>query len=352
MTKFITFLGLSMFFVANFINVPHVFGASAVYISEVNYNGSSVNGGDKWVELTNPTNRAINLAGWKLNMPNSSKTGVVALDGTIFANSPFIIGVKNAKFTNVYSQADISNYNITNISNTQPGEINYISLQLIDDTGSIISQINKDNNFVKSLGVSNKGGIKHSLECDSQGICSLSTNLYGGTNLDYGTPGVKIVSATQPEQVISDPVQIHFPSSTPFVVEPIVNSQPVYDSSVNTVNALEITKNVSSEIYQPLSISEVSVLNNSTTNDIAVSKIQPIITSAILPLSSFESIKNTALVDMQIPKIIFESIESKALPLQFKSPIASDIQSLFLSVLIMNGLAIQTKSRIPKLSIA
>jgi Lamin Tail Domain len=344
MVKFISLLGLSIFFVASLVYSPHVNGANSVYISELNYNGSSVSGGDKWVELQNPTNSAVNLSGWKLIMPNSSKTGTVSLSNTIPANSAFVIGVKNAKFTNLYSSSDILNYNITNISNTQASESNYINVQLSNDSGTLVSQVQKDDNYVKSLGVSSKGSVKRSLECDSQGICNLSNELYGGTGLDYGSPGISILPlnlkeiiptiVSQPE-LKPEPAQVQI-QDTPATVTAII--APALQPEIKT-NVVSITTPESVTATSPVGVPTLSptqVLKSETINTVEQIPFS-------MPVLSFKPIEQTVVKSIEIPEIQLQSFSSKAQPMSNKANTNPEIH--LLSLVILSSYRAVSKTR-------
>lgn len=331
MVKFISLFGVLIIFIANFLFTPHVYGANSVYISEINYNGSSVSGGDKWIELYNSTNNPINLVNWKLNMPNSSKSGTVALTGIIPANFPFVIGVKNTKFTNLYSASNLTNYNITNISNTQTNEINYINVQLINETGSIVSQIQKNDNYIRALGVSSKGGIKHSLECDEEAICSLSNEAYSGSSLDFGTPGIPIRPLVKQEPT---PVKIIEPAQT----QTQVNSEP-----------LSLETNAISALYPAIQENQ-SIVNVPETNIVISPNVSPILVSQTfsknvainlidsvsftIPSMSFKPVENLVINKVSIPEVKFQSFSTKSSPALYRSTISPEFQLLLLAVLI------------------
>jgi hypothetical protein len=339
MVKLISLFGLYTLFVASFFSNLHVYGANSVYISEINYNGSSVSGGDKWVEIYNASNNSVDITGWKINMPNSSKSGIVALSGSIPANSPFVVGVKNAKFSNLFSTSDISNYNITNISNTQAGEVNYINIQLINASGSIISQVKKDDDYVRSLGISNKGGIKHSLECDAQSLCSLSTKLYGGTGLDFGTPGVPIIPVisveTTPIKAI-DSVQIQTQVIPPTISEPVYISEVVSEPNPNTVKISEPNLNTS-PVLNPIPLPQL----NLQTNTVKVPDVEPALFT--VPEISLKTAPRTSLPDLKIPEIKLQTFSSKIQSTSYKSAFYPEVQ-LF-SLVVFTGYTIVSKTR-------
>jgi Lamin Tail Domain len=348
MVKFISLFGLPVLFVASFLFTPHVFGANSVYISEVNYNGSSVNGGDKWVELYNPTNSGINLAGWKLSMPNSSKTGTVALSGNIAANSTFVVGVKNAKFSNLYSGSDLTNYNITNISNTQANEANYVNIQLIDNAGSTISQIQKDDSYVKSLGISGKGGVKHSLECDLQGVCNLSDSLYGGTGLDFGTPGVVAAAISYKEEApkpVIDPIVSQAtvnPATPPVQVNEIaVALQPTPKSSTVIISEPVLSPSPVTVTISPVSQSTTAPLQVSN-NFVSSAVPEPV--SFTIPSISIKPTERVFTNDLQIPEIKLQTLTTKSSPVAYKSLAYPEVQ--LLSLIMLTGYTVISKAKI------
>jgi hypothetical protein len=354
MVKFVSLLGLFVFFVASFLFTPQVFGTNSVYISEVNYNGSSISGGDKWVELYNPANSSINITGWKLNMPNSSKTGKVALSGNIPANSAFVVGVKNAKFTNLFAGSDLTNYNITNISNTQSGEVNYISVQLLDNSGTIISQIQKDDSYGKSLRVSGKGAIKHSLECDVQGLCNLSDSLYGGTGLDFGTPGVIAAAISSKEEASIPVVDLVVSPATVNPATPIVqvNEIAVTPQPASKPSTVVISEPILSP--SPVTISPVS---QSTTAPIQISNnfvstvvAEPV--SLAIPSISIKPTERVVTNDLQIPEIKLQTLSTKSSPLAYKSLAYPEVQLLSLIVLTGYTVISKVKTRLSRFVVA
>lgn len=350
MSKFTTLCGLFIFFATSFSFSPVVYGSESVYISEINYNGSSVNGGDKWVELSNPTNTPINLDGWKLSMPNSSKTGTVNLSGVIDSQKAFVIGAKNSKFANVYSNANITSYNITNISNMQAGDLNYINIQLLSSSGSIISQIQKKGDYIKSLGISGKGDIKRSIECDPQAICKLTNQLYGDTGLDFGTPGLFPLQLSKPipEELISDykvvqnlkPVDTQVTSALPEpVLEPI--STTITAKEVN-VNSLEVPSSNPKKTISSLPVVNTSQSAIETTSQTQTAVIQT-------PSLSIKIVDKPSFRFTSIPDFKFQSFSQQNIPTVYTIDTVPYAQLLVFSLTSLSSVISKTKYKISKL---
>ena len=303
MIKFVSLLGLCSLFISLLFFTPVVNAANGVYISELNYNGSSLNGGDKWVELYNPTSSSLVLDGWRLNMPNSSKTGTVALSGSIAPYSTYLVGTKNAKFSSLMSIPNITNYNITNVSNTTAGESNYINVELINSVGVTVSSVQKDDQFVKSIGISGKGDVKRSLECDDQAICSISTTQYAATGLDYGTPGKVFTPAS-----IAEEKPVDQPVSAPIISDISLTPSPQIPSLQPQI-IQEQTQTAKVNIPDPVSLPVTAIAKEATVSKASYTQISPspVLSTASLPAAN---------VDISVPLLNIQRpvIDSVTLP--------------------------------------
>jgi hypothetical protein len=338
MSKLVARLGLCLIFVVSSMTTLNVQGANSVYISELNYNGSSVNGGDKWVELHNPTSNLVNLDGWKLKMPNSSKTGNINLLGSIPANGFYIVGVKNAKFLSVLPRADLIDFNITNISNTTPGTQNYISIQLQNTSGTILSEINYGDSFVKSQSLGYKGSIKHSLECDIYRACSGSTELYGTTGLDFGTPGKIGFVNTDTSEPVRDAIII------PSVLAPMINDMSTVRENTTIPNLAEpkLDKTLGQVETSPIK----SGFDQKAGQEISTLESKPILQTFKQSPLSFSLPQKTNFETISTPQISLQSLVSPAKPISFSNQYFAN-QAFLISILslIKTILKITTKTK-------
>jgi Lamin Tail Domain len=333
MTKSLAFFGLFIFFVVNITTNPSLYAENTVFISELNYNGSSINGGDKWLELYNPTTSPISLNGWKLTMPKSSKTGLINLTGSIKSGQTYLVGIKNAKFTSNLSSSNISDYNITNISNTQPNETNYINVQLVNSNGAIVSQIVKNDTEVKNFGISSKGNTKHSIECDAQAICSVSDKTYGTTGIDYGTPGL-----------VATPL-IRNDTPTP-IKEVVVTNIAVINTPVASSPVLQHSP-------QP-AMSTTTAVQPSTASVQSVAKISSELVQTSTPLTInrtqlVKPVENLTIPTTSLPEFTFQSIQQPRSKTIDTSHISLEGQLLSVGFLSLLSLASKTRSKIVSL---
>jgi len=111
---------------------------SDVVINEIAWMGTRASANDEWIELYNKTDSDIDLDGWKLKAQDGSPE--INLKGTIAANGFFILERTDNK-TLPEINADLIYTGALN----NKGEF----LQLIDNKGNIIDEINCSNGWIK-----------------------------------------------------------------------------------------------------------------------------------------------------------------------------------------------------------
>jgi hypothetical protein len=238
------FISIVVFFLSFlFLFVPNLHAQSSdIYISEVQFDGSTAGEHDKWIELYNPTDSSKNLSGYSL----AFKTGKpFNLDGQSIASKSTLIIVNNVSPTTSL----LSNYSTikTNLlhafnSSTNP----YIHVQLFN-AGSIVSSFVKNEAQTREL--MGTKTVKKSIEIGQNGSFKVSTSLYSGVN-NFGTPGRVAVLPTQQTstnslvtsplqsvaQTINDVVNPESVTNVESVLTPVPSLQPALQSSQSPVS--------------------------------------------------------------------------------------------------------------------
>lgn len=180
-------------------NVP-VSAKQTVYISEVNFAGSirsdcNLCSYDKWIELTNPSEKAIDVSSWQLRFRESQ----AATNNLKFPPNTFIQAKSNYLVRNRYNglvstlsnaniQADAISGKVLRVSSNQSGQ-RKIQASLHNSSGQNISEINlNEQNLVfleqaASLEASTKYSLSYNLASMKYEI---STPIYFQNN--YGSP--------------------------------------------------------------------------------------------------------------------------------------------------------------------
>jgi hypothetical protein len=153
--------------------------SGGVYISEIQFDGSSINETDKWIELHNPTNSTVTLTDYSIKL---SKNHIIPIANISIPAGGYIVIANNLSTKpSLVNQADML-ANLSYMSNTTTNK--YISISLLYKS-QVISTFEKNNAETAAL-VRTKNH-KYSLEFDTNGAFHSSTNLYYGTT-DFGTP--------------------------------------------------------------------------------------------------------------------------------------------------------------------
>ncbi len=307
---FLIFLLISMSF-SSLFTLPIHGDSSGVYISEIQFDGSTLNENDKWIELHNPTNQVVPLLDYSLRLNNNHRISLFSLT---IQPGEYIVIVNNLSTKPSLVQKPDMSANLSYMSNTTSTK--YISASLTHKN-QILSTFVKDNSETNALlGTKTR---KYSLEFDSNGAYQPSTNLYYG-KADFGSPrlanSIENVSL-QPEK-ISQPSQIMatmspqlpitpLPVSKSIVPNPIeikpqplqspqlqlgLVSQPSNQISANISSALIFTPNISESFKIPLitqspTIPNFQIIESITLNpSLEMPFIQPLLVIAPLLLQN------------------------------------------------------------------
>lgn len=120
-------------YAATLTSNANVFYPIKVVINEIAWMGTKTNTSSEWIELFNPENAPVNMAGWMLISKTSSFS--ITLTGSISAHSYYLLE-RNDDNTIIDIKAD-QIYNADGLSDN--GEY----LQLIDNTGIVIDTANR-----------------------------------------------------------------------------------------------------------------------------------------------------------------------------------------------------------------
>jgi len=238
---------------------------SSVYISEIAWAGSSKSTSDEWIELTNNSEQAIDLSGWRL-VGAASNQGIITIpEGSIIQpDSVFFIANYDASFEK--SALDKNPDYVTSDISLSNSSLHLIlentSIEVIDEVGD--------------------GGVPFAGNSVSGCLASMIrlTEVDSGTNpdnwktadvsfgfddgiTDFGTPGIKDEIGSTEELVPTDNPQTSVDESETSIDSQVVQTNPTTESSLSS-NILVINEFVSDpvsgekewvEIYNPNSVS-------------------------------------------------------------------------------------------------
>jgi Lamin Tail Domain len=293
-----------------FLFVPNLHAqTSDIYISEVQFDGSTAGENDKWIELYNPTTATKNLSGYSLSFKSGKP---FSLDGlSIAANSTLLIVNNVNPTTSLLNQNSAFGNSVkTNLlhafnSSTNP----YIHVQLYSGSNLVSSFVKGEG---ETRGLIGTKTIKKSIEIDQNGSFKLSNSLYSGVN-NFGTPGAVIVMQPEQSSVNYSPV-----------LNPIFNTISTNDIGISSMPVTNLQEQiVSQSSVQPVLQTTLSPVT------VDVSKLSEIRLS--VPNPSTLSGLNKEITFSAIPKLHFYNSPYSAysqLPLVLVT-IASLIKSTF-----------------------
>jgi hypothetical protein len=265
--------------------VPNLHSQSSdVYISEIQFDGSTGSEHDKWIEVYNPTNMSKNLSGYSLVFKSGKP---LLLDGLSITSSSTLLIVnnvnptislirENSEFGNIVKANLLRAFN----SSSNPS----IHVQLYNGSNLVSSFIK---NETETRGLMGTKTLKKSIEIEQNGSYKLSDSLYFGEN-NFGTPGRVMVLPTQQT------------SATSFVVAPISTTIDNYSferntKSFSTFESPVISKPNVEPIFQStpipvqVDVSKLSEIKLSIPNPTILSGLNKEITFASISKSRFSN---------------------------------------------------------------
>ena len=321
-------------------NVP-VSAKQTVYISEVNFAGSvrsdcNLCSYDKWIELTNPSEKAIDVSSWQLRFRESQ----AATNNLKFPPNTFIQAKSNYLVRNRYNglvstlsnaniQADAISGKVLRVSSNQSGQ-RKIQASLHNNSGQNISEINlNEQNLVFLEQAANlEASAKYSLSYNLASVkYEISTPIYFQNN--YGSPKagtgnlvdlddqqlsaeVQPVLEIKPEVITPNPVvnvvqapaqvvvEVPVPTSQVTVAAPVLSIEPAEAELPSKQIASNTVTQTVTEAVPAIKLPQVvtSEATNSKVNSESIAK---------------DSFKNVAPVPAALPDIISQKfIETRS----------------------------------------
>jgi Lamin Tail Domain len=238
---------------------------SDIYISEIQFDGSTAGEHDKWIELYNPSGSTINLAGYSLAFKSGKP---FMLDGLSINSNSTLLVVNNVNPTAslLYKSSEFGNTTKTNLlhafnSSTNP----YIHVQLYSGSNLVSSFVKGEGETRRLMGTKT---VKKSIEIDQNGSFILSNSLYFGAN-NFGSPGrIAVLQAqqTSTNSLVTSPFQSVAQTINDVVnpvVEPVLTPQPSLQPALQSSQS-PVSVDVSrlSEIKVSIpSVSDIPLLN-------------------------------------------------------------------------------------------
>lgn len=163
--------------------------ASAVVINEINWEGSSSNAADEWVELRNTTSSPIDLTNWKIdNLGDSANPTFVIASGAIPANGFFLIAnyAKSSASSRLNVDPDVVSTGV-DLLNTGEQLVLKNNLNAIKDTANVSPSWFAGVNGSPNKSMERKSTPGNGAQSANWGNATTQANFDAGTT-DLGTP--------------------------------------------------------------------------------------------------------------------------------------------------------------------
>lgn len=209
---------------------------SNLIISEINYAGSAVEGNckqdlaasnrcsyEKWVELSNISDKNIVISGYTIRFGSMDATGdIFKLSGNIQSGKSIVIAYTEVGFAPVFSSPNFTSGKVLRVSNNTSGAI---SVGLFDDKGSSQDIVNLTTDTFGS-----KDDMRgKSIEFNGSSW-SVSSNQFAPNN--FGTPGSSILP------IVPTIVEV----ITPVVADPILAAPAIVPTQVKVASPAPIAQ--------------------------------------------------------------------------------------------------------------
>lgn len=254
-----------------------------IYLSEINWAGSSLSTADEWLEITNRTSTAVDLSGWVLDGAGTGGGAVALAAGTMLTAQSNLL-ITNYDLGDPKTTLQIKPALVTSAISLPNSNL---TIRLIMPDGTVVDSA--------SFGSSPKAGTTKPpssavRQQDGNWISASSNNNLSDLN-QFGTPGTNDLTwftevpiaqitpepatvetpaiSTPPEiipEVIPEIIQEAVPEIIPEIIpETIAVENPVIEQPAPTVNAgdIKITEFLSSPVSGP---EWVEVQNQTTSN--------------------------------------------------------------------------------------
>jgi len=357
-----------------FILLPtsfNVYANQSVYISEVNFAGSTrpdckLCSYDKWIELYNPSQQAIDVSFWTLQFRESQD----ATNNLKFPPNTFIQAKSNYLVRNRYNgltstlssaniQADAISGKVLRVSSNTAGQ-RRIQASLLNSTGQKISEFNLNESAISKLESETNfpSGSKFSIQFDPDNSAykisekTYFSNNYGNPKFSSGvlvdldkTPEVQVQPVVSPVinltpesstvNIVQPEIKVEVPSSTSSQIPVQANAQQLINivSEVAAQTAPQITSQNNPQVASqtpveitspatpqtvpqetPQIISQNTVLHNPQADPLVTSEVSPQIftqtTPQIIPqVTTKEVIQNAPQTTPQIAPMITPTVQ-------------------------------------------
>lgn len=218
--------------VASYFVLPHPTLAAEfpinVFISEVNWAGSTSSNADEWLELTNPLEKAIDLSGWSIDGAATSG-GVLALPegASVASHSTYLIANYDASHSTLAVTPDFVTSAVA-LSNS--------GLRLVLRDGSSTEIDSVGDGGLPAFGSAAGGlmGVVSMIWSLSGWISATTSSGFDADVVQYGTPGALDITFAQ--STTSEPIL-----SAEHVAEPVADLEigPVAEPVVEPVAMLD-----------------------------------------------------------------------------------------------------------------
>lgn len=154
--------------------------AQSVIINEINYNSSSENDSEDWVEIHNKSNASVDISGWFVSDSNDDNKFVIPTSTTIEAGAYLVITRDEAAFDAVHP--NVSNkFSGMDFNFSNGGEL----IRLFNSSSSLIDQVEYDD---EGDWVTEPDGSGSTLELKDPDLDNSLASSWGAST-GLGTPG-------------------------------------------------------------------------------------------------------------------------------------------------------------------
>ncbi len=236
--------GLALSVQGSGFSVTPARASGTIYISEINWAGSSLSTADEWIELANLSDEPAPIAGWKIEGAGSSGRPLVFPAGSMIpANGAYVVA--NYAATDAQSALAITPDAVTSTVSLSNAAMD---IKLLDQNGELIDQAGDGH----APFAGNSGAIKASmirmdflLTGDSMEAWMAATSTQNLKNSDLGTPGVvdyapAVDPLAEPPLSIDEnatstpPLLENATSTTDIVVEQSTSTPPLLETATST----------------------------------------------------------------------------------------------------------------------
>lgn len=198
-----------------------------VFLSEVNWAGSQLSNADEWVELTNPLEEAIDLAGWSIEGAATSGGTLVLPDETVIeSHSTYLIANYDSEHSTLNTEPNLVTTELA-LSNSGLG------LVLRDGSSTEIDRVGDGGSPPAGFSGTGGGGFASMMWSLTEWISSTVSSGFDLEVLQYGTPRIVDVEFEEEIDVVAgSPSQSGSPSQKD--VEEVIEESEALEVIVET----------------------------------------------------------------------------------------------------------------------